>query len=268
MTSAGSNPAPHSPQHQATVVVGVPVSRVALCLEPAGGVGHRRHRVAIHCPRRYRHIRRRGGGRQGVGRSRRRGPGVHDDPERRRPLRRRELLVLERRHPGAGVVEATQAGLEPGDVVFGPPAAELLAGRAQLLDERLHLGVVWRTEDGCRPELGQRLAGVDVPVDDRFADRRVGEQGPDEVPRAPRAVQSAGTSEPRRHSRRRTASAARARTRAPDQRVDEPAERTGDLVRRGDGGAGDRVGQRRGGPGRRRRGAAPARSLARHRSRR
>ncbi len=146
------------------------------------------------------------------------GHGELDDDAQRRPLGRRELLVLERQQAGRRVVEAAQPGLEAGDVVLRPPAAELLALPRQAVDAaRPSAGRgarrSWRP--GTRPAPGGRGG-----PSRRSARRsvRMGEQHPDQV--ALDAVEAgqlsaAGTAGPRRRSRRRTPSAARARTPAP-----------------------------------------------------
>ena len=83
------------------------------------------------------------------------------------PLDGCELLVLERQDAGGRVTETAQARLEAGDIVLGPPLGERVTGGRQLLDQLDQLSI---TATGRRrgAELGERLAGVDVPVADPY----------------------------------------------------------------------------------------------------
>ncbi len=127
-----------------------------------------------------------------------------------------QLLVLERQDPGCRVAEPAQTRLEPGHVVLRPPLGERIAGRRQLLDQLDELDIA--AAGGRRgPELGERLAGVDVPVDDQLLGVRDRRTAPTSgCARARRAPRCAGRAAPRPRSRQGTPNAVRARRPAPD----------------------------------------------------
>ena len=120
------------------------------------------------------------GGRRGVRRSRRRG---------RRAGRRRAGRAI-RPAPAAGTRTSARRpsgdGTGAGGSRTGRRRAPATSGRSRrdssrsMLDQLDHRRVV-TDRRRRRAELGQRLAGVDVPVDDQLAGGRIGEQHPQQV---------------------------------------------------------------------------------------
>ena len=201
------------------------------------------------------------------------GHGQLDDDPQGRPLGRRQLLVLERQQSGAGVVEAAQPGLEAGDVVLRPPLAELGAGRrtggrrARPSPDR---GARRSWRPGTRPAPGgrgcpSRRSGPGSPAWANSTQIRLrsmpSSRSSGGYSRASAAFQAA-------NSQCGPSTYAGAGLEA----LDQPAQRRRHLVGRGQarrraGAADHGLGERsRGAPGRRRRGAGPARSSAARRS--